>query len=112
MCAQDLREVLDQQPSILSWLNETHTIFGTPCRRETQRARAGSLDGQDCDLETNLQSGSGAGGVFKSAALEVLRKEERLMTSGEVQMCHDPHHASALFLYNHQSDLLERKLPS
>ncbi|MEW5310217.1 MAG: hypothetical protein WDW38_002034 [Sanguina aurantia] len=53
-------------------------------QRETQRARAEGLDGQDCDLESHLQSGSGSGGVFKSAALEVLRKQERLMTSGDI----------------------------
>lgn len=52
-------------------------------RRETQRTRAESLDGQECDVEVNLQNNGGAGGVFKNAALEVLRKEERLMTSGE-----------------------------
>lgn len=69
--------------AIFGPFNSSHLSILCFGRRETQRTRAESLDGQECDVEINLQNSGGAGGVFKNAALEVLRKEERLMTSGE-----------------------------
>ena len=39
------------------------------------------------NLGSGVQPISGGGGIFKSAAVEVLRQERRLMTTGEITKC-------------------------
>lgn len=52
------------------------------CRREA----SWKTDYEDYNAYTGLESSaySGAGGIFKGAAIEILKQEKRLMTTGEI----------------------------
>lgn len=67
-----------------------------PCRREPERPcgspRVPGLSTQDANggktsLGAGVQPLSGGGGIFKSAAVAVLKQERKLMTTGDITRC-------------------------
>jgi hypothetical protein len=52
----------------------------------TEMEQQGKRRGRS-NLGSGVQPISGGGGIFKSAAVEVLRQERRLMTTGEITKC-------------------------
>lgn len=55
-----------------------------------ERAQAGAADVRTT-VGAGLKLQQGGGGIFKTAAVAVLRMERRLMATGEITKCVSPH---------------------
>ncbi len=55
-----------------------------------ERVQAGAVDVRTT-VGAGLKLQQGGGGIFKTAAVAVLRMERRLMATGEITKCASPH---------------------